>query len=341
MLKYVKGNLLEADVEAYVNTVNTVGVMGKGIALQFKNKFAHNYQMYLEACKLGTIGIGKLLVVTENLIDGRKIIINFPTKKDWFRKSQYVYIEEGLKDLVRIIDQFGIKSIALPPLGCGNGGLTWSKVKTIIEKYLKDIPDTIIYIYEPSIETAIMSKELTPGRAMLLYALFEYEKMGEDVSLFVANKLAYFLQRSGVNLNIQFAANTYGPHAKDIKRVIKKLNGTFLSLENDKNIEPFDAIHLNRDAKEAVDQYITESLTDGERKKLFNMLDVIKGFESAFAMEILSSVDFLRVQYSLNTPEEVLIKMHDWNDRKKETIKDKHVVIAMKQLSQHASNLAY
>jgi O-acetyl-ADP-ribose deacetylase (regulator of RNase III) len=332
---------LEADVEAYVNTVNTVGVMGKGIALQFKNKFPHNYQMYLEACKLSTIDIGKLLVVTENFIDGRKIIINFPTKKEWFRKSQYAYIEEGLKDLVKIVDRFQIKSLALPPLGCGNGGLTWSKVKILIEKYLQNIPDTNIYIYEPSIETAIMSKELTPGRAMLMYALFEYEKMGEEVSLFVANKLAYFLQRSGVNLNVQFTANTYGPHAKDIKRVIRKLNGTFLTLDNDKNIEPFDPIHLNRDAKEAVDQYVSESLTDSERKKLFNMLSVIKGFESAFAMEILSSVDFLRVQYTLNTPEEVLVKMHDWNDRKKESIKDKHVVIAVSQLNQHATSLQY
>lgn len=341
MLKYVKGNLLEAEAEAYVNTVNTVGVMGKGIALQFKNKFPHNYQMYLEACKLGTIAVGKLLVVTENFIEGRKVIINFPTKKEWFRKSQYAYIEEGLKDLVRIIGQFQLKSVALPPLGCGNGGLTWAKVKAMIEKYLKDIPDTIIYIYEPSIETAIMSKELTPGRAMLLYALFEYEKMGEEVSLFVANKLAYFLQRSGVSLQIQFTANTYGPHAKDIKRVIRKLNGTFLTLDNDKDIEPFDAIHLNCEAKEAVNQYVNESLTDSERKKLTNMLGVIKGFESAFAMEILSSVDFLKVQYSLNTPEEVLVKMHEWNDRKKEAIKDKHVVIAMTQLSQHATSLQY
>lgn len=341
MLKYVKGNLLEAEADAYVNTVNTVGVMGKGIALQFKTKFPHNYQMYLEACKLRTIDIGKLLVVTENYIDGRKIIVNFPTKKEWFRKSQYTYIEEGLKDLVHVIERFQIKSLALPPLGCGNGGLTWSKVKVLIEKYLKDIPNTIIYIYEPSIETAIMSKELTPGRAMLLYALFEYEKMGEEVSLFVANKLAYFLQRSGVNLNIQFTANTYGPHTKDIKNVIRKLNGTFITLDDDKNIEPFDAIHLNRDAKEAIDQYVSESLTDGERKKLYNMLDVIKGFESAFAMEILSSVDFLRVQYSLQTSDDVLVKMHEWSDRKKESIKDKHVVIAMSQLDQYATFLKY
>ncbi|HMG14259.1 MAG TPA: macro domain-containing protein [Saprospiraceae bacterium] len=130
MIHYLKGNLFQSNTQALVNTVNTVGVMGKGIALQFKERFKQNLKSYIEACKNGNIAIGKLLVVIEHTFEGDKIIINFPTKKEWYRKSQYSYIEEGLKDLVRIIQEYNIKSIALPPLGCGNGGLNWDKVKS-------------------------------------------------------------------------------------------------------------------------------------------------------------------------------------------------------------------
>ena len=113
MIEYVKGNLLLADAQALVNTVNTVGVMGKGIALQFKERFKHNFKVYSDACKNGKIAIGKLLVVKENVFDGEKLIINFPTKTEWFKKSQYTYIEEGLKDLVRVIEEHKITSIAI------------------------------------------------------------------------------------------------------------------------------------------------------------------------------------------------------------------------------------
>ena len=128
MIKYTKGNLLEAPAEALVNTVNTVGVMGKGIALQFKEAFPGNLKAYLKACKEGWLQPGKLLVFREKTLDGEKIIINFPTKTEWYRKSSYAYIEEGLKELAKVIMRERIKSIAIPPLGCGNGGLNWAKV---------------------------------------------------------------------------------------------------------------------------------------------------------------------------------------------------------------------
>lgn len=140
MIHYVTGNLLAASDEALINTVNTVGVMGKGIALQFKDRYPYNFQVYQQACKEGSIFPGKLLVTRDsNLSTDSKWIINFPTKKDWKHRSKYEYIEEGLKDLVRVLDQYRIKSIAIPPLGCGNGGLDWSKVKELMEKYLGGI----------------------------------------------------------------------------------------------------------------------------------------------------------------------------------------------------------
>ena len=198
-MKYIIGNLLEANEQALVNTVNTVGVMGKGIALQFKERFPMNFKIYKSACKNGEVKVGHLLVVKENTMQGEKIIINFPTKTEWFKKSQYDYIEEGLKDLVRVIDEYNIKSIAIPPLGCGNGGLKWDRVKQLINQYLGSLSNVEITVFEPNdLVKEILQKEenkkeveLQPGRAMLLYALYQYEKLGEVASVFAANKLAY------------------------------------------------------------------------------------------------------------------------------------------------------
>src|SRR5690606_23173423 len=124
MISYVVGNILDSHAEALVNTVNTDGVMGKGIALQFKKEFPSNYKEYREAWKNKQIGIGRLLVSKDsNLNLGEKAIINFPTKTSWRKPSEYEYIEKGLDHLVRLIHENGIKSIAIPPLGAGNGGL--------------------------------------------------------------------------------------------------------------------------------------------------------------------------------------------------------------------------
>jgi O-acetyl-ADP-ribose deacetylase (regulator of RNase III) len=130
MIQFLKGNLLDSKAKALVNTVNTVGVMGKGIALQFKEAFPINNKKYIEACKEGLLFPGKLLAVKDhNALLGEKLIINFPTKKHWRHPSKYEYIEEGLKALVTLIKEQHISSIAIPPLGCGNGGLDWAMVR--------------------------------------------------------------------------------------------------------------------------------------------------------------------------------------------------------------------
>ena len=130
MIKYVTGDILESKAQALVNTVNTVGVMGKGIALQFKKIFPHNFKAYAEACKKGELQIGKSLIFKDiNLNTGEKIIINFPTKRDWRKPSEYSFISEGLDDLIHVLEENEIRSVAIPPLGAGNGGLEWERVK--------------------------------------------------------------------------------------------------------------------------------------------------------------------------------------------------------------------
>ena len=146
MIKFVEGNLMESAAQALVNTVNLEGFMGKGIAYQFKKQYPKNFDEYNSACKNGVIQIGKSLVFFEN----EKIIINFPTKDKWRSKSKIEYIRLGLMDLVQKIKQLNIKSIAIPPLGTGNGGLNWNEVRNMMIEYLKDLENCEIFIYEPS-----------------------------------------------------------------------------------------------------------------------------------------------------------------------------------------------
>jgi O-acetyl-ADP-ribose deacetylase (regulator of RNase III) len=150
MIRFTKGNLLESGAEALVNTVNTVGVMGKGIALQFKKAFPVNYKRYKEACKNGELATGKLLVVEDcNLLTGEKTIINFPTKQDWRNPAKNEYIASGLIALLSYLKQSKLKSIALPALGCGSGGLDWKVIKPMLTGMLSELSIEII-VYEPA-----------------------------------------------------------------------------------------------------------------------------------------------------------------------------------------------
>jgi O-acetyl-ADP-ribose deacetylase (regulator of RNase III) len=153
MLRFTTGNILESSAEALVNTVNTIGVMGKGIALQFKQAFPHNYNVYRQACLNGQLKTGQLLTVKDNdLLLGERLIINFPTKSHWKMPSRYEYVESGLVALVAYLKENPVKSLAMPALGCGNGGLIWNKVRPMIEQYLTTL-DMSIWVYEPIIKT--------------------------------------------------------------------------------------------------------------------------------------------------------------------------------------------
>ncbi|TAD95743.1 MAG: phosphatase [Bacteroidetes bacterium] len=341
MIQFVKGNLLESKADALVNTVNTVGVMGKGIALQFKEAFPNNYQMYREVCKKKELDIAKLLIIKEiNLKGELKWIINFPTKKDWKQKSEYQYIELGLEILAQKILELNIKSIALPPLGCGNGGLEWEKVRSMMIKYLENLEEVEIMIYEPNqeiknilqIENTQKTIKLTPARAILLYALFNYEKLGEDISLFVANKIAYFLQRLGENLKINFVASHYGPYSVQIAHVLYTLNGVYLKGLEQKNSKPFETLYLNDDKFEEVQNFVQENLSQTQKQRLEDLLFLLNGFQSALSLEILATIDFVSQKEDLEI-QEIRHKIDQWSGRKEKLFKDQYIQIAFKHLS--------
>ena len=337
MVRFEKGNIFESGADALVNTVNTDGIMGKGIALQFKNAFPFNYNQYVSACKNKEIAPGKLLVVKDtNLLGGDVWIVNFPTKTSWRKPSEYKYIEEGLDDLKRRLTEMGIKTIALPPLGSGNGGLEWSKVKKIILEKLSDVEQEII-VFEPNSQIEEQMKkervQLTEARAMLLYMLYQLQKNGEFVSEFSCEKICYFLQRFGAKpyFKLNFQANFYGPYSGKVRHVVNYLNGSYIMGFSSMDKKPFEPLSLVPDGEKAVEKFLDDNQT--------LMLIVrkteqfLEGFYSDFALELLSSVDYITQQKKTFDPEEIRIELKNWSERKSQMFANNRFInIAIKHL---------
>ena len=342
MLKFVKGNLLESEAEALVNTVNTVGVMGKGIALQFKNQFPENYKIYSKACKNNEFNIGDLLVTEENsLLNGRKLIINFPTKTDWRKPSEYSFIEKGIIKLVDLIKEKKIKSIAIPPLGAGNGGLDWVKVRRMMEYYLRDL-DSDIFIFEPNnLIEEILKKErvkLTPARAMLLSVLFELVKNGEFVSEFSAEKVAYFLQKFGAKeeFKLNFSPNFYGPYSGKVKHVLYYLNGSYITGYSSKDKKPFEEISLRANTEHEIIQYLDLPENLKYKNSVNKTKDFLKGFYSSFGLELLSTIDYIMNTQKTKSEVEIINHLKNWSERKKILFENPNFIkIAISNIEKH------
>jgi len=342
MIQYIKGDMLESNAEALVNTVNTVGVMGKGIALQFKNQFPKNFKLYAQACKEKIVKAGSLFVSEDtSLLGGKKKIVNFPTKTEWRKPSEYSYIEKGLIELSKYIQDNHIESIAIPPLGTGNGGLDWNKVKLLIEKHLSDL-DCDIQIYLPNAEIKeALKKErvkLTPARAMLLSVLFELVRSGEFVSEFAAEKVAYFLQRFGAKdyFKLEFQQNFYGPYSGKVKHVLYYLNGSYISGYSAKDKKPFEELGLMFDAEKEVTAYLNSPENADCKEIVAKTKTFLYGFYSAFGLELLSTIDFIMTKNNVSSVDEITKHLEIWSDRKKTLFTNpKYISLAVKNLDKH------
>ena len=351
MMRFTQGNLLEAPVEAVVNTVNTVGVMGKGIALMFKERFAENYKAYAAACKAGEVRVGSMFVTAGVELDGPRWIINFPTKKDWKHPTRLEWVQSGLKALREVIIEKQIGSIAIPPLGCGNGGLDWSVVRPMIEAALSDLPGVEVLVYEPTAKYQNVAKKkgvekLTPARALIAELVRRYWVLGIECTLLEIQKLAWFLERSikrlGLDdpLNLGFKADRYGPYANRLDHLLDGLDGSYLHC--DKRIadaDPFDTIWFEETKRETVDLY----LKTGEAKVYLPALEatdsLIDGFQSPLGMEALATVDWLisreGVEPSLAGVQEGLAHWSAGNaaaQRKMKLFNDKLIKLALDRL---------
>lgn len=304
MIRYTRGNLLEADVEALVNTVNTVGVMGKGIALMFKEAFPENRRLYEAACKRGEVRVGRMFVTERAGLIGPRLVINFPTKEHWRGPSREIWIREGLADLRRVIQEHRIRSIALPPLGCGNGGLEWSAVRSLIEDSLGELADVDVVVYEPTRRYQNVAKrtgveQLTPARALIAELVRRYWILGFECSMLEIHKLAWFLERDltvlGLDnpLKLRFKADRYGPYAERLRHLLENLDGSYLRSEvRVADAKPTDVIAFKDAKKDRVAVYLHTEAAD-YLPALTRTTRRIEGFESPLGMELLATVDWL------------------------------------------------
>lgn len=350
MIEFTKGDLLASSDAVLVNTVNTVGVMGKGIALQFRDEFPQNFAAYAEACRKGELYPGKMLVVKDySPRYGEKTIVNFPTKVHWRTPSRYEYIEKGLVALREFIIAGKVESISIPPLGCGNGGLDWNRVRPMITEALTGL-QTTIHIFEPSLDVASVLKatarpvgdvKLTTSRAMMLYALFFYETLGEPANLFAANKLVYFLQRLGEPAfdKYRFTPAHFGPYSMQVGRALHQLNGKYLTGLEQMTLKAFDPLTLQYGTWDDVKQYVEQSLSLESQERLKQLVRLVSGFQSAFSLEVLATVDYVRKDNPGISLDETIQKVWEWSDRKKALFKDRYIRIAYDHLREMEGSL--
>lgn len=349
MITFTQGNLLEARAEALVNTVNTVGVMGKGIALMFKERFAENFRRYAAACKAKEVRTGRMFVTDVNELGGPRWIVNFPTKQHWRGNSRMEWIVEGLQDLRRFLIENKVKSVAIPPLGAGNGGLAWAEVRSQIETVLAGL-DTEIVVFEPTGKYQNVAKrsgveKLTPARALVAELVRRYWVLGMECSLLEIQKLAWFLERNieraGLTpLDLRFVPHKYGPYADRLRHLLEGLDGSYLHC--DKRIsdaDPLDVIWFEDDRKTFVQAYLKSEAKD-YAPALEATAALIDGFESPFGMELLATVDWLLAKEGVPaTVSAVREGFHHWHGgpdaakRKDRLFDDRAVNIALERLS--------
>jgi len=341
MIRYTIGNILSDEADVLVNTVNTEGVMGKGIALAFKKSFPANFKHYEREVKAGKAQVGRVIVFATGLTHP-KYIVNFPTKKHWRHPSKMAYVEEGMQDLVEQMGRISdARSIALPPLGCGNGKLNWSDVKPVMLRYLEPLSEHWnITIYEPGFKDQKMVERkdvpLTAARAILLHLLDRYRILGYDINLLVAQKMTYLMQRFGEPMKLEFVKGPYGPYAHNLNFLLQKLNGAYLWYKEEDN-KPTTTVKLEGAKLNDVERFIAEQATEEQRKRMDEVLDLIQGLETPYGLELLSTVDFVMHRTGKRQLQEIQQEIHNWTDRKKDLMKPQHIKLVHTRLQQHLS----
>jgi O-acetyl-ADP-ribose deacetylase (regulator of RNase III) len=335
VIRYTTGDILQADAEALVNTVNCVGVMGRGIALQFKNRFPLNFKAYKAACDRDEVQPGRMFIVETGMLTPPRYIINFPTKRHWKGKSRMEDVEVGLVALVNELKARKIRSIAIPPLGAGLGGLNWSDVRTRIVAAMVDLPDVEVIVYEPSEtpDSKVMARTtsfsgMTPGRAALVVLMDRYLRglLDPFVSLLEVHKLLYFMQEAGEPLKLQYTKAHYGPYAKNLSHVLKAIEGHLVSGYADGGDAPEKELALVPGAVQDAEQYLANNSISIKR---FNRVaTLVEGFESPFGLELLSTVHWIAVHENVHDTQQIVANVHAWNSRKKQ-FSDRQIRLAI------------
>lgn len=334
------GNLLDAQVDALVNTVNTHGVMGKGIALQFKKAFPENFAQYERACKAGEVVVGRMCLY-RTVFPQPRFIVNFPTKKHWRQPSKLSYIKDGLTDLIAVIEREKIRSIAVPPLGCGNGGLEWSEVRPLIVGAFSAVPDVRVVLFAPreTPDAAAMPDRterpnMTPGRAAMIGLMRQYIDAGheDEVTLLEVQKLAYLLQVAGEALRLNFVPHRYGPYADNLRHVLNRMEGHFTLGFGDGSVGPETVLTLLSGAVEGANELLSRQ--DETRERMAKVAALIEGFETPFGMELLATTHWVMAHDSRarHDVDAVVEAIHSWNLRKARIMGRPQIRVAWERL---------
>lgn len=338
MIARTQGNILQADAEALVNTVNCDGFMGKGIALQFKKAHPQNFDAYHKACKAGEVRPGRMFVVELNSMLHPKYIVNFPTKRHWRGKSRYEDIESGLQALVAEVKRRGIRSIAIPPLGCGLGGLDWNRVRPMIEQAFADLPNVRVLLFEPAgapdaraMPVRTERPRLTVARALLISLMARYASQAYRLTLLEIQKLAYFLQEAGQPLRLNYAAGHYGPYAPNLNKVLETLERHYTSGYGDSQ-RPDVEIELLDGAAVEAESFLTDH--DAEQERLARVNRLIEGYETPYGLELLSSVHWLATHATppAQDQESAVNRLAAWSERKRRMFRPEHVRLAWERM---------
>ena len=326
MITYKTGDILAEAAEALVNTVNCVGVMGRGVALQFKRAFSENFKAYAAQCKRDEMRPGRVFVFETGAMVSPRYIINFPTKRHWRGKSRLEDIESGLESLAGQIRSRGIRSIAIPPLGSGLGGLQWPSVRTRMEAALGVLDDVEIVIFEPGgvpaddrVNRSREVPKMTAGRAALVGLLDRYllGLLDPFVTLLEAHKLMYFMQAAGEPLKLRFTKGHYGPYADNLRHVLNAIEGHFVSGYADGGDAPDRRLQLVPGALEEARAFLEGKADTDER--FARVSELVDGFESPFGLELLATVHWVAAgKAEAADLDEVTEQTYAWNDRKKQ-----------------------
>ena len=326
MLEYKTGDILAEETEALVNTVNCVGVMGRGIALQFKNAFPDNFKAYAEACKRQEVQPGRMFVFDTGRLTHPRYIVNFPTKRHWRGKSRMADIEAGLTALQEVIREKNIRSLAVPPLGAGLGGLDWKAVRLRIEEALGGFDDVRVVIFQPGVapEPARMAgrqstPDMTPGRAILVGLMDRYLSglLDPFVTLLEIHKLLYFMKISGEPAanRLRIEKGPYGPYARNLTHVLREIEGSYVTGYGDGGDEPYKQLELMPGAVAEAKRILQEH--PGTHARFRRVADLVEGFESSFGLELLATVHWVIARESPNNLTDVISRVHEWDERKK------------------------
>jgi O-acetyl-ADP-ribose deacetylase (regulator of RNase III) len=337
MIEFKKGNILDEDADALVNTVNCVGIMGRGVALEFKHAFPGNFKAYQAACRREEVEPGRMFVFETGKLTSPRFIINFPTKRHWRGNSRMGDIESGLGALVEEIRSRGITSIAIPPLGSGLGGLRWPDVRARIVSALEALPDVMVTVYEPHDGTAINTRpapkvpSMTRARAVLVGLMHRYlgGLLDPFVSLLELHKLMYFMQVAKEPLRLEFVKGHYGPYAENLRHVLHAIDGYFISGYGAGGDDPDKLIELVPGAIEDAEESLNRNA--GLRERFERVSTLVDGFESSFGLELLATVHWVLAQEKPATEEELQSQVYAWAERKRrftpEQIKLAHRVL--------------